>query len=204
MSKAHWVALASVPGVGGKTVTRLLAHFGSVSAIFAAPVEELAAVPRLGAKQARAIASLSLEHIEARMSRYEASGIRLITWEEPEYPANLLLINDAPPLLTVRGDLRPIYSRAVAIIGTRDAHPASLDIAFEMAGEFARLGWTVVVTILLYPVFQSEVLARVMFGFPELVVAIIGVLVWIGGYTGYRLSELIRFRSLVAPEGSAS
>ncbi len=64
----------------------------------------------------------------------------------------------------------------------------------------ARLGWTVAVTVLLYPVFQSDVLARVMFGFPELVVAIIGVLVWIGGYTGYRLSELIRFRSLVATE----
>ena len=144
MSKAHWVALASVPGVGGKTVTRLLAHFGSVWAIFAASEAELAAVPRLGAEQARAIASLSLEQIEKRMARYEAADIRLITWEEADYPANLLLINDAPPLLTVRGDLLPSDNRAVAIVGTRQPHPESADLARQLAADLAQRGWTVV------------------------------------------------------------
>jgi DNA processing protein len=144
MTKAHWVALASVPGVGGKTVTRLLAHFGSVSAIFAASTEELAAVPRLATEQAQTIASLSLEPFEARIADYEAAGIRLITWEESAYPANLLLINDAPPLLLVRGDLLPADNRAVAIVGTREPRPVSADLAYELAAEFARCGWTVV------------------------------------------------------------
>jgi hypothetical protein len=31
-----------------------------------------------------------------------------------------------------------------------------------------------------------------MFGFPELVIVVMGVLIWIGGYTGYRISDLIR------------
>lgn len=144
MTKAQWAALASVPGVGGKTVTRLLAYFGSVSAIFAASAEELAAVPRLATEQAQAIANLSLEPFEARIADYEAAGIRLITWEEPDYPANLLLINDAPPLLMVRGDLRLADNRAVAIVGTREPHPTSADLAYELAAEFARYGWTVV------------------------------------------------------------
>jgi len=64
-----------------------------------------------------------------------------------------------------------------------------------------RLGWTVVVTVAIYPVFRSEAVARLMFGFPELVLTIVGLLVWIGGYTGYRLSELIRFRALTERSG---
>jgi hypothetical protein len=37
-----------------------------------------------------------------------------------------------------------------------------------------------------------------MFSFPELVVVVMGLLVWVGGYTGYRVSDLMRFRTLVA------
>jgi hypothetical protein len=35
-----------------------------------------------------------------------------------------------------------------------------------------------------------------MFTFPELTFCAMGALVWIGGYTGYRVSDLLRFRSL--------
>ena len=43
-----------------------------------------------------------------------------------------------------------------------------------------------------------------MFGFPELVIVVMGVLIWIGGYTGYRLSDLIRFRAFAKPAGGAA
>jgi hypothetical protein len=42
-----------------------------------------------------------------------------------------------------------------------------------------------------------------MFGFPELVISIMGLLVAIGGYTGYRLAELWRFRSFTRPSDEA-
>ena len=61
-----------------------------------------------------------------------------------------------------------------------------------------RLAWSIGVTTLVYPLFQSATLSHLMFGFPELVFVAMGVLLWIGSYTGYRLSELIRFRSLAA------
>ena len=31
---------------------------------------------------------------------------------------------------------------------------------------------------------------------------VMGGLVWIGGYTGYRISDLLRFRTLAAAEGA--
>jgi hypothetical protein len=75
----------------------------------------------------------------------------------------------------------------------------SISMAEEgIRNSMTRLAWSVGVTILVYPLFQSGTLSHLMFGFPELVFVVMGMLVWIGGYTGYRLSELIRFRSLAA------
>jgi hypothetical protein len=48
-----------------------------------------------------------------------------------------------------------------------------------------------------YPVFKSEWLSFLFFGFPELILCVMAGLVLIGGYTGYRVSELWRFRSFV-------
>ncbi|MGH0031086.1 MAG: UUP1 family membrane protein [Myxococcota bacterium] len=64
-----------------------------------------------------------------------------------------------------------------------------------------RLAWTALVAVCIYPVFQSELAASVFFGFPELILCVMGALVWVGGYTGYRLFELVRFRTLALPGG---
>lgn len=57
------------------------------------------------------------------------------------------------------------------------------------------LGWTGAVALCIYPVFRSEQAEALLFGYPELVISIMGLLVLVGGYTGYRLLELVRFRA---------
>ncbi|MDX1648712.1 MAG: 7TM domain-containing protein, partial [Myxococcota bacterium] len=57
---------------------------------------------------------------------------------------------------------------------------------------------SVVVAVAVYPVFRSQLAGYLMFSFPELVIVVMGLLVWVGGYTGYRVSDLLRFRTLVA------
>jgi hypothetical protein len=59
-----------------------------------------------------------------------------------------------------------------------------------------RAGYTALVAVMVYPIFRSERAEHVMFSFPELVISLIGLLVLTGGYTGYRVSDLIRFRAL--------
>jgi hypothetical protein len=58
-----------------------------------------------------------------------------------------------------------------------------------------RSGWSVAVAVFVYPVFRSTLAQQLMFGFPELVVGVMGLLVLIGGYSGYRASDLLRFRA---------
>jgi hypothetical protein len=71
----------------------------------------------------------------------------------------------------------------------------SITIAEEGLREaLVRAGYSILVAVAIYPVFRSERAEYLMFTFPEIVVAVMGFLVLIGGYTGYRVSDLLRFR----------
>jgi hypothetical protein len=67
-----------------------------------------------------------------------------------------------------------------------------------------KAAWSTAIAVSIYPLFRSELLEHLMFGFPELVLCVMGLLVWIGGYTGYRVSDLIRFRAFAEQEGDAA
>ena len=62
----------------------------------------------------------------------------------PEYPSNLAMIHDRPPLLFVRGQLKESDAKAVAIVGTRNASDGGKELAARLASELARNGITIV------------------------------------------------------------
>ncbi len=61
-----------------------------------------------------------------------------------------------------------------------------------------RAFWSVGVAAAIHPIFRSAHAEYLMFSFPELVVVVMGLLVWIGGYMGYRVTDLVRFRGLMS------
>jgi hypothetical protein len=63
-----------------------------------------------------------------------------------------------------------------------------------------RAFWSVLVASAIHPIFRNAHAEYLMFSFPELVVVVMGLLVWIGGYMGYRVVDLIRFRELASGE----
>jgi hypothetical protein len=73
-----------------------------------------------------------------------------------------------------------------------------------MRNALARMGYSLLVVAAVYPIMRDPRAEHLMFSFPELVLVVMGVLVWIGGYTGYRVMDLLRFRSFASPaEGAA-
>lgn len=83
----------------------------------------------------------------------------------------------------------------------------SLTLAEEGArNALKKAGYSVGVAVALYPVLKSELASHLMFGFPELVIGVMGLLTFLGGYTGYRAVDFWRFRSLAkaAEEDGAS
>jgi transglutaminase-like putative cysteine protease len=63
---------------------------------------------------------------------------------------------------------------------------------------FVPLVGSLLVAIAIHPVFRNLWAEHAMFTFPELTFVVMGGLVWIGGYIGYRISDLLRFRALAA------
>jgi hypothetical protein len=57
-------------------------------------------------------------------------------------------------------------------------------------------GGSLLVAVLAYLIMSVRVVEHLTFNFPELLVSLLGVILLIGKYTGYRLSELYRFRDM--------
>ncbi|MEY6431376.1 inactive transglutaminase family protein [Thioalkalicoccus limnaeus] len=61
-------------------------------------------------------------------------------------------------------------------------------------------GGSLLVAVLAYLVMTTRIVEHLTFNFPELLVSLLAVIILIGRYTGYRLSELYRFRDLAKPK----
>ncbi|MGH1537755.1 MAG: inactive transglutaminase family protein [Gammaproteobacteria bacterium] len=55
---------------------------------------------------------------------------------------------------------------------------------------------SLLVACLGYIVMSNQNLSYLMFAFPEFLFVILGICIWMGRYTGYRISELFRFRDI--------
>lgn len=140
----HWLALALVPGVGPKMMSRLLKHFGSAAAVFEASLEELTAVSRVGQELARRILDTPVERVCFELTTLADEGIAVLIPTDEGYPAPLHRLLDAPPVLFMRGEWRLEDEQAVAIVGSRRASPQGMAMAERLAGELVILGFTIV------------------------------------------------------------
>jgi DNA processing protein len=131
--------------IGGKTITRLLAHFGSLEAVISASEGELKKIPQIGPATAAAIIGIDIEQIHTMCAELKRDGIKIVTWEDSSiYPTNLLHCDDAPPVLFFRGTVQASENRTIAIIGTREPTKQSAALAHLMSYELANRGWTII------------------------------------------------------------
>ncbi|KUL40536.1 hypothetical protein ADL15_07075 [Actinoplanes awajinensis subsp. mycoplanecinus] len=73
-----------------------------------------------------------------------AAGADVTTVLDPDYPANLRLVPDAPAFLFYRGQLDPADARSIAVVGTRQATPDGRARAARMARGLSDAGIVVV------------------------------------------------------------
>jgi DNA processing protein len=138
-----WVALALTPGLGPRLAGKLLSEFGSPTAIFNASLTSLEA-QRLPAAVAQAIHSGQTMSAAAKeLAQAQSAGCRLLTWDEPAYPARLREIYDPPPLLYVRGNAELLNRHVISIVGTRRPTPYGNQMAEKLARDLADRGLVV-------------------------------------------------------------
>lgn len=72
-----------------------------------------------------------------------SDGVDIVTSADNDYPTNLRMIHNRPPVMFVRGELRPGDGRAIAVVGTRDASDEGVRAATDLARQLVKRDITV-------------------------------------------------------------
>ncbi|MEG0412411.1 MAG: DNA-processing protein DprA [Comamonas sp.] len=152
-----WLRLSLTPGVGNAAARRLLARFGSATAIFTESVAELQTCVSLAqAAQLRhppenfsAACETTWQWLHSNNPEF---GHALITLGDPRYPESLLHTADPPLMLYVMGSRHwlerhtPLvdWQHSLAIVGSRNPTPQGADNAYQFAHHLAGQGWCIV------------------------------------------------------------
>ncbi len=126
--------LVRSPGIGPVTYRQLIARFGS-------PAAALEAVPDLAARGGgRAPRLFGRGEAEREIAQVESIGARYLTLGQGLYPRSLAELDDAPPILTVKGNLKLLESPLIAIVGARNASAAACRFARQLAYDLGQQG----------------------------------------------------------------
>ena len=125
--------------VGPVTYRRLMERYADADAA-------IAALPELARNGGRMQAPKvpSLQTIADEIGAIERIGARLLILGDASYPPLLAQLPDAPPAITVLGDVGVLHRRLVAIVGSRNASSNGMRIAEALAAELGDLGLVVV------------------------------------------------------------
>jgi len=136
--RLDWLRLIRTENVGPVTFYQLLHRFGSAGAA----LEALPSLAHRGGRQPR-LAVFPRVAAERELADLDKSGATILAWGEPDYPAALAAIDDAPPILAVRGDRALLSRPALAVVGARNASANGRRLARELAGELGRHGYLI-------------------------------------------------------------
>jgi len=137
--KLAWLRLSRTENVGPITFYKLLERFGSAESAIAALPELARRGGRLGGLKvfSASLAEKELEQVE----KYKA---RLIARSEPDYPALLAQVEDAPPLIAVLGHADLLSRPALGVVGARNASLSGRKIAEDFSRKVAAAGYVIV------------------------------------------------------------
>lgn len=139
----YWIWLASVSGLGARRFDALLEKSGRPQQVW----EEFGPwmEPLLGKQAYAALKNArNAAYFDRILESLERCGAVAITRADPEYPAALRAIVDAPPVLYVRGRVSLGDPRTLAIVGARNCTAYGTRMARRIARDLARTGVTVV------------------------------------------------------------
>ncbi len=132
--KRDWLRLSRAENVGPITFRHLLRRFGSAQAA----LDALPLMAERGGKKSFKIPPQAL--IDDEISGIWKIGAKLIGWGEPDYPKSLAAIEDAPPLITVQGQISVLHKRCIGIVGARNASLNGRKMAEGLARDLGQQG----------------------------------------------------------------
>ncbi|WP_430445579.1 DNA-processing protein DprA [Sphingorhabdus contaminans] len=129
--------LIRTPYIGPVSYRQLLGRFGSAGAA-------LDGLPELAVRGGgRGVTIATRAVVEKEIGSVAALGGRYLFIDEPDYPQWLLHIENAPPVLTVKGRMDLLDRPLVAMVGARNASAGACRFARTLAFDLGQRGITV-------------------------------------------------------------
>lgn len=142
--KAYWLWLQKALGVG-INVDEIVACFGNAKNIyFASPVER-ATSGVFTRRQLEKIKETPLDVVDEIIESCRRCKCRVLTPDDGRYPKRLMEIRNFPLVLYYKGNPEILNNRmTIALVGTRKASQAGLNVANRLACSLVRSGCVVV------------------------------------------------------------
>jgi DNA processing protein len=136
--RIDWLRLIRSNNVGPRTFRDLINIYGSAR-------RALEVLPKLARRGGAAGTHIcTMEEAEAELKACRLHGIALVALGEPDYPGRLQTIDDAPPLIALRGKASLLSQPLVAIVGSRNASAAGMKFAQGLAHDLCAAGYGIV------------------------------------------------------------
>ncbi|WP_265530020.1 DNA-processing protein DprA [Sphingomicrobium marinum] len=130
--------LIRTPRIGPVTHKQLMMRFGSAG-------DAIAAIPDLARRgRGRPPKVPQPGEVMREIEAVQRLGGHHLVLGQGRYPRLLATLEDAPPVLSVKGNLELLDKPAVAMVGARNASAAACRFARQLAGELGRAGQVVV------------------------------------------------------------
>lgn len=140
-----WFILREIPKLGNRAYKKLLDQFGTPEKILKASRFELVSTNALQPETIDGILNYKKFEFEAKTELVTIleNNIKIVTFNDPEYPVLLSTINDPPPFLTYLGTLNN-ESPCISIVGSRKATSYGLHTSENLSVKLARKGFQIV------------------------------------------------------------
>lgn len=136
--KRDWLRLIRSTHLGPVTFHNILRYYGSA----ASAIERLPDMARRGGGK-RPVRLADEKTVAQELKALKACGAVLLAWGEPGYPIGLMQLEDAPPLLAVKGDPLRLSQPGIAIVGARNASAIGQRFTRDMAAQLCREGFAI-------------------------------------------------------------
>ena len=138
------LALKLIHGIGDVTIKKLVAYCGSFEEIFKQKKYQLIKIPGINEKISEAIVNTTKDtsiwkRVEKELKFCEKNNIKILSFNEDNYPYRLFHCEDGPAILFYKGNINFNSGYFLSIVGTRKATSYGKQFCENLIKEFKDL-----------------------------------------------------------------
>ena len=139
----YW--LAAITDLPGHYKIKIKKHFPDLEEFCSLSSDEISRIPWITDPQKTMInRAKPVSCLQREYEQMESLGVRMITWQDPEYPQILDTVHDQPFAVFVKGTLPPAERKTVSVVGARACSPYGKKQTRELTKNLVSAGFSIV------------------------------------------------------------